>query len=100
MLCVNIAGFFQEHYQSKLTVSINIDWLNNEAKNECCFNLTYYKLSDFEVCMNQGLTMDYGIYVLILWGFNSFMTYVMIKCTLWNINSLAQTSCTQFPKIE
>ena len=61
MLCANIAGVFQEHYQSKLTVSRNIHWLNNEAKNQCCFTLTYYKLLDFEVCMNKELTMDYII---------------------------------------
>ena len=65
-LCTNIVGLYEEHYQSKLTVSKNIFSLINEVKNECFFTLTYDKLKDCEVCMNQGLTMDYIIYVLKL----------------------------------
>ena len=39
--------------------------------------------------MNQGLNMDYAIYVLTLQGFYHDYDQCHDQCTIWNINSLA-----------
>ena len=39
---------------------------------------TYYKLSNFEVFINQGLTVDSNVYILTLQNFTQSITVVMI----------------------
>ena len=41
--------------------------------------LTYYILSDFEVSKNEGVTVNYVVYVLTLQVFTRYMTVVTIN---------------------